>query len=162
MPNLNITCDQAAGLRQLMMPATEKLVTIALATPDLKIEKTMGLLRGHLDKTEYDRYVEFKPSHHSDVKNKLPPVGKVIICLNSTAVSIKQAYILIKHFAEHTYGQSIGIFVMASCESQAKTIFYNLSSVSSKYIGVSTNLIGIDVPNIQKHNESEVQRFALV
>ncbi len=162
MHNSRYTSDQAEGLRQLMMPATEKLVTIALATPELKIEKSISLLRAHLDKSEYDRFVEFKPLHYSDIKTKLPPLGKVIICLTNTAGSIKQAYTLIKIFSEHTYGQSIGVFVLASCASQAKTIFYNLSSVSSKYVGVSTNLIGFDIPNIRRQNENEVQRFAMV
>jgi hypothetical protein len=143
-----------------MMPATEKLVTIALATPDLKIEKTISLLRNHLDQTEYDRFIEFKPLHYSNIKTKFPPLGKVVICLTNSAVSIKQAYLLIKLFSEHTYGQSIGIYVLASAASQAKTIFYNLSSVSSKHIGVSTNLIGFDVPHIRKN--SEVQRLAMV
>ena len=81
MLNSRITSDQAAGLRQLMMPASEKLVTVALATPDLKIEKSIRLLRTHLDKTQYDTFVEFKPLHYSNIKTKLPPLGKVIICL---------------------------------------------------------------------------------
>lgn len=162
MHNTRNTSDQAEGLRQLMMPTTEKLVTIALATPDIKIEKSITLLRAHLDHSEYDRFVEFKPLHYSDTKTKLPPLGKVIICLNNTAGSIKQAYTLIKIFSEHTYGQSIGVFVIATCASQAKTIFYNLSSVSSKYVGASTDLIGFEVPHIRKHSENEVQRFAMV
>lgn len=162
MHNSRNTSDQAEGLRQLMMPATEKLVTIALATPDLKIEKSISMLRTHLDKSEYDKFVEFKPLHYSDTKTKLPPLGKVVICLTNTAGSIKQAYTLIKIISEHTYGQSIGVFVIASCASQAKTIFYNLSSVSSKYVGASTDLIGFEVPNIRKPNENTAQRFAMI
>ncbi len=162
MHNSRNSSDQAEGLRQLMMPSTDKLVTIALATSDLKIEKSISLLRAHLDKSEYDKFVEFKPTHYSDIKTKLPPLGKVIICLTNTAVSIKQAYSLIKIFSEHTYGQSIGVFVMASCASQAKTIFYNLSSVSSKYVGASTDLIGFEVPHIRKQINHEAQRFAMV
>ncbi len=162
MLNSRITSDQAAGLRQLMMPASDKLVTIALATPDLKIEKSIRLIRAHLNQAQYDRFVEFKPLHYSNIKTKLPPLGKVIICLTNSASSIKEAYSLIKLFSEHTFGQAIGVFVMASCASQAKTIFYNLSSVSSKHIGVATDLIGFEVPEIQRKYGSEVQRFAMV
>jgi hypothetical protein len=162
MHNCKVTNDQAAGLRQLMMPATEKLVTVALATPDLKIDKSIRLLRAHLDQTQYDRFVEFMPLHYSNIKTKLPPLGKVIICLTNTAASIKQAYSLIKVFSEHTFGQSIGVFVVASCASQAKTIFYNLSSVSSKHIGITTDLIGFDVPETQKYTGNEAQRLAMV
>ena len=162
MLNSRITSDQAAGLRQLMMPASERLVTVALATSDLKIEKSIRLLRAHLDKTQYDKFVEFKPLHYSDIKTKLPPLGKVIICLNNTASSIKEAYSLIKLFSEHTFGQAIGVFVIATCASQAKTIFYNLSSVSSKHIVVATDLIGFDVPETQRKHGSDAQRFAMV
>ena len=162
MLNSRITSDQAAGLRQLMMPASDKLVTIALATPDLKIEKSIRLIRAHLNEAQYDRFVEFKPLNYSNIKTKLPPLGKVIICLTNSASSIKEAYSLIKLFSEHTFGQAIGVFVMASCASQAKTIFYNLSSVSSKHIGVATDLIGFDVSEIQRKYGSEAQRFAMV
>jgi hypothetical protein len=162
MHNSRETGDQAAGLRHLMMPASEKLVTVALATPDLKFDKSIRTLRAHLDKTQYDRFVEFMPLHYSNIKIKLPPLGKVIVCLTSTATSIKQAYSLIKVFSEHTQGQSIGIFVVASCTSQAKTIFYNLSSVSSKHIGIAIDLIGFDVPDAQRHYTGEAQRLALV
>ena len=102
MLNSRITSDQAAGLRQLMMPASDKLVTIALATPDLKIEKSIRLIRAHLNQAQYDRFVEFKPLHYSNIKTKLPPLGKVIICLTNSASSIKEAYSLIKLFSEHT------------------------------------------------------------
>lgn len=152
MRDTRYTSDQAAGLRQLMMPAAAKLVTVALATPDLDSQHMIRLLHAEMDLTRYDKIGEFKPMHYSSFKTNMPPLGKIVVCLNQSATSIKEAYRLIKLFSEHTYGQPIGVFVMASCASQAKTIFYNLSSVSSMHLSVAVDLIGFDVvePKLQK------------
>ena len=154
--------DQAAGLRQLMMPSAAKLVTVALATPDLDSQHMIRLLHAEMDLSRYDRIGEFKPMHYSNFKTGLPALGKIVVCLNHSATSIKEAYRLIKSFSEYTYGQPIGVFVLASCASQAKTIFYNLSSLSSMNLGIAIDLIGFEVTEQSKQRKYISPRFAVI
>ena len=154
--------DQAAGLRQLMMPGAAKLVTVAFASADLDSQHMIRLLHAEMDLSRYDKIGEFKAMHYSNFKTNMPALGKIVICLNHTANSIKEAYRLIKLFSEHTYGQPIGIFMLATCTSQAKTIFYNLSSVSSMNLGIAIDLIGFEIIEQTKVKKFISQRYAVI
>ena len=154
--------DQAAGLRQLMMPSAAKLVTVALASTDLDSQHMIRLLHAEMDLSRYDKIGEFKAMHYSNYKTNMPALGKIVICLNHSANSIKEAYRLIKLFSEHTYGQPIGVFMLASCASQAKTIFYNLSSVSSMNLGVAIDLVGYEIIKKSEHRKIISPRFAVI
>jgi hypothetical protein len=141
---LNAFQDQASGLRRLMESDGESTTAVSQ-----NLEALLNLVDG-MGFAELMRRLErngipfLDLTQASVMKVPLDIVSeeKLVMYINQSSASIKEAYGIIKHLANTTIPHEIGLLICTQSQSLAETIYRNLTRASENFRRVSLIKLG--------------------
>jgi len=138
MPN---PCDQAEGLRRILMPVKPN----AICNLSVNLKQGKGQLLHSLIQDMHKQQIHFIDTSiggHQELPLALLNYHHFIMKLTHTPESIKQTFGIIKLFSNSTENRVFGMIVSAQNEAAAQTIYRNLKQASKRFTHIQLELIG--------------------
>ena len=134
--------DQAEGLRQLMSATPSRQVLVLVTSDMLERTQLYQQLVSEMSLRDTTCLSELDITTIGTLDQLTQSDREIVICLNSTAEAIKQAYLMLKTLANHSHCTQIGMYIVSNSSRQAKTIFKNLHQLAECSLSISISFVG--------------------
>jgi MinD-like ATPase involved in chromosome partitioning or flagellar assembly len=134
-------CDQAEGLRRILMPTRAS----AIKSFSASLARGKGYLLPDLVK-EIDKsnihFIDMSLDHTQELSLALLNQHEIVLKLAQSSESIKRAFGIIKLLAKSPENRIFGIIVSAQNAETAKTVFRNMKHASRDFSQIQLEFIG--------------------